>query len=153
MTYMYTQKIVHRDFVSQHCCQYKRIVLVLFLFNIPFNNFSVILGQSHCFLGIYQYFGNIKVSCSGTLYCGHFLNVHSYHSYHNFCNFTTEKPEQTVKTPIKLLLEDQSLHCPPFAYIFEGFKVFLYNISMVSIEFRQCYFMKSISFSIGVSLI
>ena len=39
-----------------------------YLFNVPVNNFSVILGWSHRFLGIYQYFGNLNVSCSRTLH-------------------------------------------------------------------------------------
>ena len=49
-----------------------RAVLVwfVFLFKVPVINFSVILGRSHRFLGIYQYFGNLKVSCSRTLYGG-----------------------------------------------------------------------------------
>ena len=33
--------------------------------NVPVNNFSVMLGRSHRFLGIYQYFRELKVSCSG----------------------------------------------------------------------------------------
>ena len=44
--------------------------LVWLLFNIPVNNFSVMLGRSHCFLGIYQYFGELKVSCSRTQHGG-----------------------------------------------------------------------------------
>ena len=39
-----------------------------FLLNVLVNNFSVMLGQSHGFLGIYQYFGELKVSCSRTLH-------------------------------------------------------------------------------------
>ena len=34
--------------------------MVLLLFNVPVNNFSVMFGRSHCFLGIYQYFGELK---------------------------------------------------------------------------------------------
>ena len=37
-------------------------------FNVTVNNFSVMLGRSHRFLGIYQYFGELKVSCSRTLH-------------------------------------------------------------------------------------
>ena len=33
------------------------VSLVSFLINIPVNNFSVILGRSHHFMGINQYFG------------------------------------------------------------------------------------------------
>ena len=44
-----------------------------FLFNIPVNNVSVMLGRSHCFLGIYQYFGELKVFCSRTLHGGRSL--------------------------------------------------------------------------------
>ena len=40
------------------------------LFNVPVNNFSVILGRSHRFLCIYQYFGELNVSCSRTLHGG-----------------------------------------------------------------------------------
>ena len=32
------------------------LVLVWLLFNVPVNDFSVMLGLNHCFLGIYQYF-------------------------------------------------------------------------------------------------
>ena len=42
--------------------------LVWLLFNVPVNNFSVMLGRSHCFLGLYQYFGELKLSCSRTLH-------------------------------------------------------------------------------------
>ena len=45
-------------------------VLVWFLLNVSVNNFSVMLGQSHHFLGIYQYFGELKVSCTRTLHGG-----------------------------------------------------------------------------------
>ena len=41
-----------------------------FLFNVPVNNFSVILGRSHRFLGINKYFWIIKVSCSSALHGG-----------------------------------------------------------------------------------
>ena len=39
-------------------------------FYVQVNNFSVMLGRSHCFLGIHQYFGELKVSCSRTLHGG-----------------------------------------------------------------------------------
>ena len=42
--------------------------LVGLQFDVPVNNFSVMLGRSHRFLGIYQYLGELKVSCSRTLY-------------------------------------------------------------------------------------
>ena len=32
------------------------LVLVWLLFNVPVNDFSVMLGLNHCFQGIYQYF-------------------------------------------------------------------------------------------------
>ena len=38
------------------------------LFNVAVNNFLVILGRSHGFLCIYQYFGELNVSCSRTLH-------------------------------------------------------------------------------------
>ena len=41
-----------------------------FLFNIPVNNVIVMLERSNCFLGIYQYFGELKVFCSRTLHGG-----------------------------------------------------------------------------------
>ena len=41
-------------------------VLVWFCFCSPSTIFSVILGQSHRFLGIYECFGNLKVSCLRT---------------------------------------------------------------------------------------
>ena len=47
--------------------RYEHIHFWFWLLNIPVNNFSVMLGQSHCFLGIYQYFGELRVSCSRTL--------------------------------------------------------------------------------------
>ena len=34
------------------------LVWFVFLFNVPINNFSVMLGWSHRFLGVYQYFGH-----------------------------------------------------------------------------------------------
>ena len=46
------------------------IVVVVLGFYVPVNNFSVILGRSHRFLDIYQYFGELKVSCSRTLHGG-----------------------------------------------------------------------------------
>ena len=42
------------------------------MFDVPVNNFSVMLGQSHCFLGIYQCFGELKVKC---LAQGHYTAV------------------------------------------------------------------------------
>ena len=41
-----------------------------YLFNVPVINFSVMMGRSHRFLGIYQYFGDLKVSFSRTLHGG-----------------------------------------------------------------------------------
>ena len=49
--------------------------LVWLLFNIPVNSFSVMLGQSHCFLGIYQYFGELTVSYSRTLHSGRGVRI------------------------------------------------------------------------------
>ena len=51
------------------------IIVIVFFFYfgfdwLLFNNFSVMLGRSRCFLGIYQYFGELKVSCSRTLHGG-----------------------------------------------------------------------------------
>ena len=43
----------------------KLVVFLEFFFNVPVNNFSVMLEQSHRFLDIYQYFG--EVSCPRTL--------------------------------------------------------------------------------------
>ena len=59
------------DFSMKHK-QVSQIVLVWFvvLFNVLVNNFSVILGWRHRFLGIYQYFGELKVSCSMILHGG-----------------------------------------------------------------------------------
>ena len=49
------------------------VVIITCLFvlrlNVPVNNFSVISGQSHCFLGITSSFLN-KVSCSRTQHVG-----------------------------------------------------------------------------------
>ena len=39
---------------------------LFFLFNVPVNNFSVMLGRSHRFLGIYQYFGELSVLLKDT---------------------------------------------------------------------------------------
>ena len=51
---------------------YLFVVLYWLLFNfaVAVNNFSVMLRWSHCFLGIYQFFGELKVSCSRTLHGG-----------------------------------------------------------------------------------
>ena len=38
---------------------------------VPVNNFSVMLGRSHYFLGFYQYIGELKVSCLRTLHGGY----------------------------------------------------------------------------------
>ena len=56
-----TAKVVACGFVS---------FFVSLRFNVQVNNFSVMLGRSHCFLGIYQpeYRGELKVSCSRTLH-------------------------------------------------------------------------------------
>ena len=43
-----------------------RFHFVSFLLNVPVNNFSVISGQSHCFLGITSTFWEVNVSCSRT---------------------------------------------------------------------------------------
>ena len=40
--------------------------LVLLRFNVPVNNFSVMSGRSHRFLGIYSTFWEVNVSCSRT---------------------------------------------------------------------------------------
>ena len=40
--------------------------LVLLRFNVPVNNFSVISGQSHCFLDINQYSGDLMYQLSAT---------------------------------------------------------------------------------------
>ena len=40
-------------------------LIFFFLLNVPVNNFPVILGRSHRFLGIYQYFGNKKSLAQG----------------------------------------------------------------------------------------
>ena len=42
-----------------------RTIGPLVLFNPPVNNFSVMLGRSHRFLSINQYFGKLKVSAQG----------------------------------------------------------------------------------------
>ena len=46
------------------------VVLVWLLFNVPVNNLSFMFGRSYCFLDFYQYFGELKVSCSRTLHGG-----------------------------------------------------------------------------------
>ena len=35
---------------------------------VPVNNFSVMLGRSHCFLGITSTFWEVNVSCSRIVY-------------------------------------------------------------------------------------
>ena len=45
-----------RGFNLKYATNDQSFCLVWLLFNVPVNNFSVMLGQSHCFLGIYQYF-------------------------------------------------------------------------------------------------
>ena len=39
---------------------YQTSAFGLILINVPVNNFLIMLGWSHHFLGIYQYFGEIK---------------------------------------------------------------------------------------------
>ena len=41
-------------------------LLFRFLLNVPVNNFSVMSGRSHRFLGYYQYFWEVNVSFSRT---------------------------------------------------------------------------------------
>ena len=41
------------------------ICLIELRFNIPVNNFSVMLGQSHCFLEVNQYFGELTCLAEG----------------------------------------------------------------------------------------
>ena len=36
------------------------------ILNVPVNNFSVMLGRSHCFLGITSNFGGVNMPCSRT---------------------------------------------------------------------------------------
>ena len=48
---------------SIHNLLFELFGLVWLLFNVPINTFSVMLGRSHCFIGVYQYFGELKVSC------------------------------------------------------------------------------------------
>ena len=53
---MYMIKI-RITFTERHTNSWKLVsVLVWLLFNVPVNDFSVMLGLNHCFLGIYQYF-------------------------------------------------------------------------------------------------
>ena len=49
---------------TAHICW--ALFLVWFLFNVPVNNFSVIMGRSHRFLCIYQYFGELKDTTRGS---------------------------------------------------------------------------------------
>ena len=44
----------------------KDLVWVLLMFNVPVNNFSVMSGRSHRFLGITSTFWEVNVSCSRT---------------------------------------------------------------------------------------
>ena len=68
--------LVEQDFDwGKTCCTctYRstcNVFLDWLLFNVPVNNFSVMLGRSHSIQGIYQYFGELKVSCSRTLHGG-----------------------------------------------------------------------------------
>ena len=74
MYYMYTLPwnwfplVTYKPFTGVSVKQMFWFVFVLF--NLQVHNFSVILGWSHCFLGIYKYFGNLKVTCLRTLYGG-----------------------------------------------------------------------------------
>ena len=56
-------------------CKPARNLLVWLLLNVPVNIFSVMLGRSHCFHGIYQYFEELKVCCSRTLHGGRGLRT------------------------------------------------------------------------------
>ena len=40
--------------------------LIKLILNVPVNNFSVMLGRSHRFLGITSTFGEVNVPCSRT---------------------------------------------------------------------------------------
>ena len=45
-----------------HLYESTHVSSVWLLFNVPINNFSVMVGWRHRFLGINQYFGELKVS-------------------------------------------------------------------------------------------
>ena len=65
--YFYLYAAIYLTYFAMFVVFFFFVVVFLFflvLFNFPVNNFSVILGRSHHFLGINQYFGNLKVSCS-----------------------------------------------------------------------------------------
>ena len=53
---------------GEHLSEIENSSCFCFLFNVPVNNFSVILGRNHRFLGIYQCFGKLKESYSRTLH-------------------------------------------------------------------------------------
>ena len=105
-------------------------VLVWFSFNVQFNNFSDVSGQSHRFLGIYQSFGNLKVSCSRTLYGGR--GVEPWTSRSGVRSSTTESPRPprsqciSDKGTIKAIIIRKTM------YIYnEKHKSFLNNIKTI----------------------
>ena len=68
LTSQHTSTCIHNSIISHSRTHYKSPVLffVLFLlwFNVPVNNFSVMLRRSHLFLGITSTFWGVNVSCS-----------------------------------------------------------------------------------------
>ena len=46
------------------------LVLLRFRFNVPVNNFLVMSGQSHCFMGVTVLFGKKMCLCSRTQHGG-----------------------------------------------------------------------------------
>ena len=70
----------------------KLFCLVWQLINVPVNTFSVMLRWSRCVLGIYQYFGELKVSCLRTLHGGRGVRTLDWTSRSGVRRSTTEPP-------------------------------------------------------------
>ena len=93
-----------------------------FLINFLVNNFSVIFGWSHRFL-IYRYFGNLKLSCSMTLFLIYFvlgasyliginaINITSEHAKTFKCNYCVVRTEDFTMSVNRR--SDKGTHTPP----------------------------------------
>ena len=86
---------------------------MVFMFNVPVNNFSVILGRSHRFLGIYQYFfGTLKFLAQG-----HYMAVMGFEPW-TTCSgvrsFTTEPPrllQNAENRSVSNNVTQKTIHC------------------------------------------
>ena len=65
MNLVYHISSIIMDSIIPNVQAFKAFFLFVLRFNVPVNNFSVMLGQNHCFLGINQYPGVLVCLAQG----------------------------------------------------------------------------------------